>query len=84
MCDDLENIGYRVSLFTCTPGSFFPTHTHNVDKMDGVLSGRFHMTMGGKSEVLQARNGPEVLAGEPHSAEVLGDEPVVSLGCILV
>ena len=75
----LESRGYRVAVYTYPPGTTFPVHSHYVDKMDGVVSGRFRLTMGGDSVVLQAGDMLEVPAGEPHSAEVIGDAPVLSL-----
>ena len=34
--EQLEGRGYRVSLYTYPPGTFFPDHTHGVDKIDAV------------------------------------------------
>ena len=82
MREKLEAKGYSVSRYVYPPGTVFPAHSHGVDKIDGVLSGRFLMSMGGESIVLQAGDTLEVPAGEIHSAEVLGDEPVLSLDAI--
>jgi quercetin dioxygenase-like cupin family protein len=64
------------------PGTHFPPHTHAVDKVDGVLAGRFRMTMGGRSVVLEAGDMLAVPAGAVHEAEVIGAEPVVSLDAV--
>ncbi len=82
MRDKLEARGYRVSCYVYPPGTYFPDHTHTVDKIDGVLSGRFRMTMHGQTVVLEAGDCLEVPRGAVHSAEVMGDEPVVSLDAV--
>lgn len=78
----LERLGYRVSRYVYPPGTYFATHTHEVDKMDAVLSGRFRITMGGKSVVLGPGDAVEVPRGAGHSAEVIGNETVVSLDAV--
>ncbi len=78
----LEKRGYHVSLYTYSPGTRFPDHRHDVDKIDAVLSGRFRMTMGGRAVILEAGDCLVVPRGTVHSAEVVGDEPVVSLDAI--
>jgi quercetin dioxygenase-like cupin family protein len=78
----LEARGYAVSRYVYPPGTYFPPHTHAVDKIDGVLSGRFRMTMGGESLVLAAGDCLAVPRGQSHSAEVVGGEPVVSLDAV--
>ena len=82
MREKLESKGYSVSLYTYPPGTFFPDHTHGMDKIDAVLSGRFRLTLEGEPVVLEAGDSIEVLRGAVHSAEVVGDEPVVSLDAI--
>jgi quercetin dioxygenase-like cupin family protein len=79
MRDKLAKLGCTVSLYTYLPGTYFPPHTHDVDKIDGVLSGRFKMTMQGQTLILEAGDLLAVPRGGSHSAEVVGDEPVVSL-----
>ncbi len=74
--------GYRVTRYVYPPGTYFPAHTHEVEKIDAVLSGRFRMTMGGQSVVLEGGDCLLVPRGASHSAEVVGDEPVVSLDAI--
>jgi quercetin dioxygenase-like cupin family protein len=78
----LESLGYSVTRYVYPPGTVFPDHTHAVDKIDGVLSGRFRMTMYGRSVVLGPGDLLWVPAGAVHSAEVVGDEPVVSLDAV--
>lgn len=78
----LEARGYAVGRYVYPPGTRFPEHTHAVDKIDAVLAGRFRLTMHGRSVVLEAGDALLVPAGTVHSAEVVGDEPVVSLDAV--
>lgn len=78
----LEERGYRVSRYTYPPGTTFPDHAHGVEKIDAVLSGRFRITMGGAEVVLEAGDALLVPQGTVHRAEVVGDEPVVSLDAV--
>lgn len=80
----LEALGYRVTRHIYSPGSYFPDHTHEVDKIDGVLCGQFRMTMDGQSLILKAGDCLAVPRGMIHSAEVMGDEAVVSLDAVKV
>lgn len=80
--DKLLARGYQVYRYVYPPGTAFPAHTHANDKIDAVLSGRFRMTMHGQSVVLQAGDCLVVPRGVLHSAEVVGDEPVVSLDAV--
>ncbi|NIM00230.1 MAG: cupin domain-containing protein [Acidobacteria bacterium] len=80
--EKLEARGYSVSCYTYPPGTYFPDHTHAVDKIDAVLSGRFRLILEGEEAVLEAGDCIEVPRGAVHSAEVVGDEPVVSLDAI--
>ncbi|MFQ5898553.1 MAG: cupin domain-containing protein [Candidatus Methylomirabilia bacterium] len=52
---------------------------HAIDKIDAVLSGRFRMRMEGHGVILEPGDCLAAPRGAVHSAEVLGDEPVVSL-----
>ncbi|MDH5656048.1 MAG: cupin domain-containing protein [Spirochaetia bacterium] len=72
-----------INRYVYSPGTYFPPHTHSVDKIDGVLSGEFKMTMNGKEVILKAGDMLFVPAGEVHSAEVMGNRPVVSLDGII-
>lgn len=47
--------------------------------MDAVVSGQFKLVIGGKQVILEAGDILAVTRGTVHSAEVVGDEPVVSL-----
>ncbi len=78
----LEAMGYAVSAYVYPPGARFGAHTHEVDKVDAVVSGRFRITMGKESVVLSPGDAVQVPRGTRHSAEVVGEEPVVSLDAI--
>lgn len=78
----LEDRGYRVSRYVYPPGTFFPDHTHAVEKVDAVASGRFRMKTEEGDVVLEAGDCLVVPGGVVHSAEVVGDEPVVSLDAV--
>lgn len=78
----LEALGYVVSRYDYSPGTFFDTHTHAVDKIDAVLAGRFRLILEGTEVILEPGDAIEVPRGAAHSAEVVGDETVVSLDAI--
>ncbi len=78
----LEAQGYHVSRYVYPPGTCFPDHSHAVDKIDAVLSGRFRMVLEGQEVILEAGDCLAVPHGAVHSAEVVGDEPVVSLDAV--
>jgi len=75
----LESRGYRVSRYLYPPATRFPPHSHDNDKLDAVLSGRFLISVDGVAMALQAGDCLFIPSGVRHSAEVLGDDVVVSL-----
>jgi quercetin dioxygenase-like cupin family protein len=78
----LEGLGYRVARYTYPPGTVFPDHRHQVDKIDAVVSGRFRLVIGGHLAELGAGDWVDVPRGTVHNALVIGDDPVVSLDAI--
>ena len=78
----LETRGYTVDCYVYPPGTYFPNHSHEVDKIDGVLSGQFRLTMHGQSIILTAGDCLAMPCGVVHSADVVGSEAVVSLDAI--
>lgn len=76
---ELRERGYSVSRHVYSPGTTFPEHTHGVEKIDAVVSGRFRMTVEGEEVVLGPGDFVRVPAGTTHTAAVVGEEPVVSL-----
>lgn len=80
--EKLESSGYSVTRYVYPPGTTFGDHTHPMDKVDAVVSGRFRMGTPDGEVVLEAGDRLVVPAGTVHSAEVVGDEPVVSLDAV--
>ena len=78
----LEAAGYMVSRYTYPPGTVFPEHSHQIDKIDAVVSGRFRMVVAGHFAILGPGDWVEVPRGVHHTAAVVGDEPVVSLDAV--
>lgn len=78
----LESLGYRVSRWVYPPGTRFPDHTHDVDKIDAVVSGLFRLDLAGHVAILGPGEWVDVPAGVSHSAAVVGDDPVVSLDAV--
>jgi quercetin dioxygenase-like cupin family protein len=78
----LEAFGYRVAKYVYEPGTIFPDHKHDVDKIDAVLSGRFRLVVRGHMKVLGPGQWIEIPRGTIHNASVMGDEPVVSLDAV--
>lgn len=79
---ELRERGYRVTRYVYPPGTAFPEHHHDVDKIDAVLAGRFELVLEGTRHVLGPGQWVEVPAGARHTARVLGDEPVISLDAV--
>jgi len=78
----LHRLGYSVSRYVYPPGTYFPDHTHARDKIDAVITGQLRIAMGDHSVLLKAADFIQVPRGAVHSAEVIGDEPVVSLDAV--
>jgi len=80
----LEALGYRVARYEYPPGTVFPDHTHGVDKIDAVITGRFRLVISGHMAILGPGDWVQVPRGAVHSATVLGDVPVVAFDAIRV
>lgn len=78
----LQARGYRTAKYVYPPGTRFPDHVHQVDKIDAVLTGRLQITVLGDSMVLEAGDMVVVPKGAVHSATVVGNESVVSLDAV--
>jgi len=78
----LELQGYLVARHTYPPGTVFADHSHDVDKVDAVVSGRFRVVVGGHLTVLGPGDWVAVPRRVRHSAAVVGDQPVVSLDAV--
>src|ERR1041384_3581738 len=75
----LESAGYLVARYVYPPGTTFPAHSHGLDKVDAVLSGRVRVAVGGHFAFRAPGDGGEAPRGVHHTAAVDGDEPVVCL-----
>jgi mannose-6-phosphate isomerase-like protein (cupin superfamily) len=75
----LESAGYLVARYVYPPGTAFPEHSHGLDKIDAVLSGRLRMVVAGHFAILGPGDWVEVPRGVHHTAAVVGVEPVVCL-----
>ena len=75
----LEQEGFSVVCYTYSPGTYFPEHSHSVDKKYSVLSGKFLMTPLGNEFILGPGDMLLVPAGTVHTAKVIGRDPVISL-----
>lgn len=82
MREKRQRRGYHVSRYHYPPGTVFPDHMHGVDKIDAVLSGRFLMRLAGESVIMEAGDCLAVPQGAVHSAEVVGQDTVVSLDAV--
>lgn len=78
----LESLGYRIARHVYEPGTVLPDHTHGVDTIDAVVSGRCRLVVGGHLAVLGPGDWVAIPRGSAHSAAVIGDEPVVSLDAV--
>jgi quercetin dioxygenase-like cupin family protein len=78
----LENAGYTVARYVYPPGTTFPDHVHDVDKIDAVVTGRFRLVVAGHLAMLGPGDWVEVARGVRHTATVVGDEPVVTLDAV--
>ena len=80
----LEAEGYSVARYEYPPGTYFPDHTHPQEKKDAVVSGRFRICIKGREFILGPGDLIRVPAGAVHSAEVVGEEAVVSLDAVKI
>jgi quercetin dioxygenase-like cupin family protein len=78
----LEVAGYTVARYVYPPGTTFPDHVHDADKIDAVVSGRFRLVVAGHLAMLGPGDWVEVARGVRHSATVVGADPVVSLDAV--
>lgn len=84
MREKLQRLGYSGARYVYPPGTYFPDHTHNVDKIDAVLEGTLRITASSGVVDLAPGDAIRVPLGVMHSAEVIGQTPVVSLDAVRV
>jgi quercetin dioxygenase-like cupin family protein len=75
----LEAEGFSVIRYDYPPGTVFGDHKHPVDKKDAVVSGCLLIRAEGREFFLHPGDALPVPAGTVHSAEVIGNETVISL-----
>lgn len=73
----LKSQGYHCTMYTFSPGTDFPDHTHPISKKDSIISGRFEFTMYGETVVLKPGEMVVVPKDTVHNARVVGNEKVV-------
>lgn len=78
----MEGVGYAVTRYVYPPETHFSFHSHEEDKIDGVLSGKFRVSLGEDSWVLESGDYIFIAKGEVYCAEVIGNEPVISLDAV--
>ncbi|CAH8487487.1 unnamed protein product [Heterobilharzia americana] len=69
---DAESRGMQLYNYKFSPGTNFPVHTHQENKMDCIVSGQLSFTMFGKEIILGPGDRLEVPRNVPHSAHVVG------------
>ncbi len=74
--------GYSVARYVYPKGTLFSDHVHSVDKKDVVLEGEFLITLEGEEFLLRAGDSIEVPRDGVHSAQVVGEDSVVSLDAV--
>jgi quercetin dioxygenase-like cupin family protein len=80
----LETMGYAVQRYVYPPGTQFPPHHHEVDKIDAVLDGEFVLEMAGQRVILRAGDWIAIPRGVVHSAAVAGSRSVISLDAVRI
>ncbi|MBF0620351.1 MAG: cupin domain-containing protein [Magnetococcales bacterium] len=79
---DMQQRGHTPARYTYPPGLTFPPHTHDEDKIAAVVSGQFRISIYGQTVVLGELQGVFVPRHAVHSAEVVGQTPVVSVDAV--
>jgi quercetin dioxygenase-like cupin family protein len=75
----LEAQGFSVTRYDYPPGTVFLDHTHGIDKKDAVVMGSLLIIADDQEFMLGPGDSLPIPAGTVHSAEVIGNETVVSL-----
>ncbi len=75
MREKLESCGYSVTRYGYPPGTHFPDHTHEVDKIHWVLSGQFRITVEGAAVILAAGDAVAVPIGAVQALQLSVTNP---------
>jgi len=76
---ELKEEGYNIYVYSYPNGMYFPPHSHEHDTTHVLFSGAIKVCMNGEEHVLEPGKRFVIPAYVQHSAEVLGDMPVVCL-----
>ncbi len=76
---ELKEQGYTIYVYSYPCGMYFPEHKHSYAKLHIVLSGTLKISMPDNEVVLKPGDRFEVPANVPHTAEVIGDGPMVCI-----
>jgi quercetin dioxygenase-like cupin family protein len=75
----LEQEGLYPSRFDMVPGDSYGDHSHPEAEIRWVVSGRMRLCIGGEELILTPGDRLDLAAGVVHSADVVGDEVVVTV-----
>ena len=75
----LRGEGYNLYVYSYPGGMCFPRHSHNHDTIHVVLSGTVKIVIDGTEHILKLGERFAIAAGTVHSAEVLGDIPLICI-----
>jgi quercetin dioxygenase-like cupin family protein len=76
---DMHERGFLPQRYNHPPGTYFPPHTHDQDKIAAVFLGELRIVMVDETVILKAGDGILVPKGVVHSADVLGEQSVISV-----
>ncbi|PLX32539.1 MAG: hypothetical protein C0600_02215 [Ignavibacteria bacterium] len=75
----LRDEGYNIYVYSYPGGMCFPPHSHDHDTIHVVLNGAMRISMEESDHILKPGERFKVPADVMHTAEVLGEMPVVIL-----
>jgi mannose-6-phosphate isomerase-like protein (cupin superfamily) len=75
----LKTEGYNIYVYSYPGGMCFPMHMHDHDTIHVVLSGSLKVSMDGADHYLTPGERFTIPARTMHSAEIIGEMPVVCL-----
>ena len=75
----MDSEGYEVASYAYRPGTEFAPHEHTQDKCDAVLQGVLRVIVRDQTYDLGPGDRLYLPAGTRHSAQVVGNETVLSL-----
>ena len=75
----LRDEGYNIYVYSYPGGMCFPPHSHDHDTIHVVLNGAMQISMEDADHILKPGERFVVPANTMHTAEVLGEMPVVIL-----